>query len=152
MISRRCTRLAVTMAVLCALAVAFVPVSAANDWHAEYFSNPTLSGNPALVCTEAGLHFEWGNGSPVAGVSADNFSATFERTIDDLPAGRYTFTTTSDDGVRLYVNDKLIINAWYPMRGTRTAAVDLPGGSIVIRLEYFERYGAANVPLTWKTP
>ena len=76
----------------------------------------------------------------------------FQRTIDGLPAGRYTFTTTSDDGVRFYVNDKLVINAWTPMRGTRSATIELPGGTTAIRLEYFERTGAANVRLAWIKP
>ena len=93
-------------------------------------TTPRSPATPVAQTTHDGpLDFTWNLDAPSADVPADNFSATFERTVDDLPAGRYTFTTTSDDGVRLYVNDKLVISAWYPMRGTRTATVDLPGGT-----------------------
>ena len=124
-----------------------------GPWEVRYYANASLSGTPVVQTTHnAPLDFTWGLGSPGAEVPKDAFSATFQRTIDGLAAGRYTFTTTSDDGVRLYVNDKLVINAWTPMRGTRGATVELPGGTTTIRLEYFENTGAANVRLMWKTP
>ena len=124
-----------------------------GPWTVRYYDNATLSGAPVVQTTlDAPLDLTWGRGAPDPRVPADKFSATFERTIEGLAAGRYTFVTTSDDGVRLYVNDKLIIGAWYPMRGTRRATVTLPGGRTTIRLEYFERRGAANVRLAWTTP
>ncbi len=124
-----------------------------GPWETRYYANADLAGTPVVQTTlDVPLDFNWGLGAPGENVPVDNFSATWQRTIADLPKGRYTSTVTSDDGVRLYVNDKPVINSWYAMRGTRTATVDLPGGNTVIRLEYFERTGAANVRLMWKKP
>jgi len=52
--------------------------------------------------------------------------------------------------VRLYVDDKLVINSWWPMRGTRSATLSLSEGTHTVRLEYFERTGAALARLTWR--
>jgi len=124
-----------------------------GPWEVRYYDNANLAGTPVVVQTvDTALDFNWGLGSPSTSVPADNFSASWQRTMADLTPGRYTFTVTSDDGVRLYVNDTLVIQSWYAMRGSRTATVNLPGGNAVIRLEYFERSGAANVRLTWKKP
>jgi hypothetical protein len=83
-------------------------------------------------------------------VPADNFSAVWTRSVK-LNNGYYTFTTISDDGVRLYLNDRLLINAWRSMGGSRRSiALKLDEGTYTIRLEYFESTGAALVRLNWR--
>lgn len=124
--------------------------AAAGPWDIRYYANATLSGDPTLTLTgqTAPLDFDWGRGSPDAKIPVDNFSAAFEQTAR-FDAGRYTFTTYSDDGVRLYVDGQRVIDSWRPMRGTRTAALTLTEGAHTIRLEYYERTGAAQVRLWW---
>ncbi|RMF30241.1 MAG: glycosyl hydrolase, partial [Chloroflexi bacterium] len=63
--------------------------------------------------------------------------------------GRYTFTTYSDDGVRLYVDGRRVLDSWRPMRGYRSVTVDLDAGEHTIVLEYFEQKGVALVRLSW---
>ncbi len=126
-----------------------VPPTACGEftWAASYFDNVSLAGEPVLTQRFTGpLDFDWGLGSPGDAVPDDNFSAHFE-TTHTFAAGTYRFTTTSDDGVRLYIDGEPVINSWYPMRGTRTRTVTLPEGEHTLRLEYFERTGAANVRL-----
>ncbi|MBN1875687.1 MAG: hypothetical protein JXA33_15790 [Anaerolineae bacterium] len=120
-----------------------------GPWTVHYYDNANLKGEPVLTLTneDVPLDYNWGLNAPDPKLPRDNFSASWQQTISTLSAGRYTFTTTSDDGVRLYVNDKLVIDSWWPMRGTRRATVELPGGSTTVRLEYFEHSGAANVRL-----
>ena len=120
------------------------------DWRGEYFNNMTLSGAPALVRNDAQIDFNWGSGSPAPGVvTADSFSAHWTRLLD-LPAGSYRFTLTVDDGVRLWVNNHLLIDTWRVQSPrTYTADIYLPGGEIPIELEYYENDGGAVVQLAW---
>lgn len=117
-----------------------------GPWRGEYFNNLDLSGSPAVVRSNAAIDFNWGWSAPAAGVNRDNFSVRWTGTFP-LQAGRYRFTTTSDDGVRVTVNGKRIIDAWTPMRGTRTGDITLSGGTHTVQVEYFERLQAAMIRL-----
>ena len=121
---------------------------AGGPWDAAYYANRDLSGTPALTRQDAALDFDWGWGSPDPAVPADNFSAVWTRSVE-FGGGRYTFTTYSDDGVRLYVDDQLVIDSWRPMRGYRSATLNLSAGTHTVRLKYFEHSGVALVCLTW---
>lgn len=119
------------------------------NWRAEYFNNTGLSGEPAVVQDDTQISFNWGYGSPAPGISVDNFSARWTRTIP-FTAGRYRFTMTTDDGSRLWVNNQLLIDRWYDHSGqTFTADIDLPNGSVPIRMEYYERNLLAEAYLSW---
>jgi hypothetical protein len=114
------------------------PVPIAN-WKGEYFNNTSLSGTPALVRDDANVNFNWGSGSPASSiVNADNFSVRWTRSLSFNP-GRYRFTITSDDGARLWVNNQQIINAWHDHQPqTFNGEIDLSGGSVPLRVEYYE--------------
>ena len=60
---------------------------------------------------EVNLNFNWGMGSPASGVPVDNFSLICQR-YEYFYAGNYRFYATVDDGVRVYVDNTLIIDAW----------------------------------------
>jgi hypothetical protein len=122
---------------------------AGGPWDAAYYANRDLSGAPALTRQDAALDFSWGWGSPDPTVPTDNFSTVWTRAVE-FGGGRYTFTTYSDDGVRLYVDDRPVTDSWRPMRGYRSATVNLSEGTHTVRLEYFERTGVALVRLTWR--
>jgi uncharacterized protein YraI len=116
-------------------------------WRGEYFSNPTLSGSPTLVRNDDQINFDWGGGAPAANVPADNFSVRWTRTVN-LDQGRYRFTTTTDDGVRLWVNGRLLIDKWFDQAPTTySAELDLPSGPAEIRMEYYEGSGGASARL-----
>ena len=123
------------------------PLTVPGPWQAEYFDNRDLVGSPVLTRQDQTIDFDWGWGTPTPEVGRDNFSVRWSGTFS-FPAGHTCFTTTSDDGVRLYVDDQLIIDAWRPMRGTRTGCLDLSAAAHQVRVEYFERLQAANVRLT----
>lgn len=121
-----------------------------QDWRGEYFGNMTLSGSPALVRNDAQINFDWGAGSPSPGtIAADQFSARWTRTVNFSP-GRYRFVVRVDDGARLWVNNRLLIDAWRDQPATTyTGEIDLPAGAIPIKLEYYERAGLAVAQLSW---
>lgn len=93
------------------------------------------------------INYGWG-GSPAAGITNDNFGTLAEGTFEIKP-GRYTLNVTSDDGVRVWVDGKKVIENWtYHGPTLDTAVLDL-GGRHTIKLEHFELngYSALKVAL-----
>lgn len=129
--------------------VSSAPTAAPDQWQAAYFANPNLSGDPVLTRIETVLDHNWGVGSPGEGVPKDNFSARWTQSVY-FSAGTYRFTTYTDDGVRLWVDGRLLINSWRSMRGSRSASVRLSEGMHEIKMEYYERTGAALARLAWQ--
>jgi hypothetical protein len=121
-----------------------------GDWRGEYFNNTSLSGSPALVRNDVQIDFDWGTGSPAPGtINSDGFSVRWTRSIN-LAAGNYHFTVTVDDGVRLWVNNHLLIESWRDQPPTTyTGDLYLPGGTILIKMEYYENSGGAVARLFW---
>ncbi|MFZ1771854.1 MAG: PA14 domain-containing protein, partial [Caldilinea sp.] len=126
-------------------------VLAGDGWLASYWNNILLSGAPVLTRMDADVNFDWGVGSPAPEVAVDNFSARWTRTLEVPQPGSYRFTLNSDDGSRLYLDGQLVINAWYDHGATRTfsATRTLDAGSHEVRVEYYERRGAAVVRFGW---
>ena len=117
-------------------------------WLAQYFNNTTLAGEPAHVQNEPAINLDT-IGAPAPQIGSDNFSVRWTQTTS-LNAGRYRFTATADDGVRLWVNNQLVINEWRDQAATDfTADIDLPGGAIPIQMEYYENGGGAVAQLSW---
>lgn len=123
--------------------------SSAGPWQAEYFNNVYLTGTSVLARTDSVLSFDWGFGSPATAVNRDLFSACWTGSFS-FAAGRYAFSTFSDDGVRVYVDNTRVIDSWLPMHGARSSTINLSEGTHTIKVEYFERTGRAQVSLTWK--
>lgn len=122
--------------------------AADSSWSAKYWNNKSLSGDPALARTESNLDHDWGHGAP-AGVANDNFSARWKRTIN-VAAGTYRFTATMDDGMRVWVDDALIIDAWYDSQEhTISADVFLNSGDHQVKVEYYEAGGEAVAKLSY---
>jgi len=126
-----------------------LPVDEDDPWEAAYFDNPDLSGEPALTRVENVIDHNWGWDSPGEGIPADSYSARWTQPIY-FQGGGYRFTTYSDDGVRLWVDGRLLIDAWQPMRGYKYATVWLSEGAHDVKLEYFEGTGTARVHLVWE--
>jgi PKD repeat protein/uncharacterized protein YraI len=123
------------------------PPVAITGWKGEYFNNRELQGEPVLVRDDPKINFDWGTGSPGPEVPPDNFSARW--TISrDLPAGTYRFNVWVDDGVRMWLDDVLIIDGWTE-GGARNymADVNLAAGMHTGRVEYFEAVANAMITL-----
>lgn len=145
-------RLALAWLVLAGLAGA---AGAAPGLVGRYYNNMSFSGAPALVRTDATVNFDWSTGSPGTGVNADNISIRWTGTVKVATTGSYTFQTSSDDGVRLYVNGALLINNWadHAVTVDTSAAVSLTAGvEYPIVLEFYENFIYAVIQLRWKRP
>lgn len=118
---------------------------------AAYFNNRTLTGSPAVVrCEAAPLSYDWGSGSPVAGVGSDNFSVRWTGRFQ-FDGGTYTFIARADDGVRVWVDGSLVIDAWWDQPPTEyRASSTLAGGEHEVKMEYYENGGGAVAQLRWE--
>ncbi|MBO0700547.1 MAG: hypothetical protein J2P46_19275, partial [Zavarzinella sp.] len=110
---------------------------------------------PIFTRTDPMVNFTWGTGSPAPGIGPDTFSARWIGHVSAAAAGTYQFRTNSDDGVRLWLNGKLVINDWtdHAGRDDTTSKMTLTAGQTLdLRLEYYEAFGGANIRLEWKRP
>jgi glucose/arabinose dehydrogenase/endonuclease YncB( thermonuclease family) len=122
-----------------------------GQFKAEYYSNQTLTGTPATTRCEGAINYDWGLSEPGTGVGGDNFSVRWSGTHDFAEAGDYTFTATADDGVRVWVDGKLVIDQWKDQGATTyTATVPLTAGEHQIKMEYYENGGGAVAKLSWQ--
>ncbi len=119
-----------------------------NNWRGEYFNNPNLSGSPVMVRDDANVDFNWGLNAPASGVVADNFSVRWTRTLN-FAAGLYRFTSSTDDGVRLWVNNHLLIDKWQDQATTSYSETIYLNGAVPVKMEYFDGRDHAVARLTW---
>jgi hypothetical protein len=120
-----------------------------SGWQTFLWDNPDLSGNPVVVRQDEAINFDWDFGSPAPGVPADNFSAQWSRTLF-LTGGLYRLTLTVDDGARVFLNGRLVMDEWR-MGAARTAQTDLviPAGVQTFRVDYFEITERAVIRFDW---
>lgn len=117
----------------------------------QYFHNADLTGL-AVERTEA-VNFNWGAGAPAAGLDPDTFSVRWMGQIEPLFSETYSFYTTSNQGVRLWVDGKLLIDNWQPHDTQEdVATIALTAGERYdLRMEYYEQFGAAEIRLEWSS-
>ncbi|GLZ80492.1 hypothetical protein Afil01_52990 [Actinorhabdospora filicis] len=119
----------------------------------EYFTNKALTGTPTLTRVDPGVNFDWGTAAPGPGIGADTFSTRWTGTVTTPTAAAYTFITTTDDGVRLWIDGTKVIDAWTDhSKRDDTATVDLTAGPHTIRMEYYEGGWDAIAQLHWSAP
>ena len=125
----------------------------AQGLYAEYFDNVDLTSR-RVTRIDPQLNFNWGSGSPDPAIPPDAFSARWTGLVKPPAAGAFTFYTHSDDGVRLWVDDRPIIDNWTDHGETEdNGTIQLEGGRLYsIRLEYYERAGSAVIKLFWSGP
>ncbi len=122
----------------------------AQGYTGEYFTNRNLTGNPAVVRDDTEINFAWSQGVPVAGIPQDKFSVRWTKQAQ-FDAGTYTFTTLSDDGIRLYVDNELLIDQWNDHGPTTYAAQKvMTAGMHMIRFEYYENTVGAVAKMSYQ--
>lgn len=119
---------------------------------ATYYSNKYFIG-ASITRTDAGVNFNWGEGSPDASVSQNMFSVRWEAQIEARYNETYTFKTITDDGVKVWVNGQLLIDDFRGYgRRTNTANIVLEADKkYAIKIEYFENSGTAMAQLYWSS-
>ena len=107
-----------------------------------------------LTRADSTIDFEWGNGPPDEKLSDNDFDITWTGSIVPKYSEEYTFYTYSDDGVKLWINGKLIIENWTehsPIEDIGKISLDA-GREYSLRMEYYEKSGGATAKLSWSSP
>ena len=120
-----------------------------SGWRGEYYLGTEPRGGAALVRTDPTINFHWGYGGPDGRVGADNFSAHWTRTFSFI-GGAYRFRVRSDDGVRVWVDDHLVLDAWRVQAETDYVVdYNIAPGSHVVTVDYFESTGIATIQFSF---
>ena len=130
-------------------------VAAGDGLTGNYYNSANLDPSTlALTRKDASVNFDWKKGSPSSTVKSDNFSAEWTGQVLAPETGTYTFATTSDDGVRVWVNGQQLINAWndHVPRQDQGKITLQAGQKYDIKVDYYERTGGALMQLSWSTP
>jgi hypothetical protein len=100
------------------------------------------------------INFNWGSGAPDPAVGEDNFSVRWTGEVEAAFTETYTFYTTTDDGVCLWINDQQIIDKWRKQSATEwSGTIDLVAGQTYsILMEYFENRVNAVAQMRWSSP
>ncbi len=131
-----------------------VPESALVRLTASYFANHDFSGQPFATRPERTLDHQWWRDAPLNGMPADSFSVRWTGTLMPPVSGRYALGVRAIGGVRLFLDDSLIVefsdrhvvlaqSAWVNLQ-QRTPRR--------LRVEYFDRRPDASIQLLWAPP
>jgi PKD repeat protein len=135
--------------------VVIVTLGTGTGLNGDYYSNRMdFAGLPTLSRLDPTINFDWGEGSPDPLISADRFSVRWSGYVQPFYSQTYTFYTTTDDGVRLWVNGQRIIDAWWDQILTeRSGAIALTENQkYPIIVEYYENGVGASAVLSWSGP
>jgi PA14 domain len=119
----------------------------------EYYSGITLTG-PARTRSDPTVNFNWATGFADPNVGAELISVRWTGRLTPRYSQTYRFYTNCDDGSRLWVNNKLLVDNWVdqgPIEHSGTIALTA-GVPYDLRLEYYNRGGGALAQLLWSSP
>ncbi|MFD6102362.1 PA14 domain-containing protein, partial [Nocardia salmonicida] len=126
---------------------------------AAYYDNPFLSGVPKEWATGVGtadgsLQRNWGTAPPVA--NSGGWSGRFVGEIAFDAVGDYKLGFAAVDGVRLWVDEHLVVDSWTDKAATETSGVvpnTVAGSRHKVRVEYYNRSGTnGDLDFTWAVP
>jgi hypothetical protein len=128
------------------------PPGTGNGLVAQYYDNADLT-NLSAIQIDPSLNFNWGENPPQPGMGAETFSIRWTGELEARYSEIYTFNTRTDDGVRLWVNNQLIIDKWESSGNKEyggTIALEA-GQKYDIKVEYKESTGNARAQLYWQS-
>lgn len=129
------------------------PYSGGDGLRGFYYSNTSLSGTPFASKIDTTINFNW-SVTPFPGINISRFSVLWAGQIQPIYSEEYTFETRVNDGVRLWVNNVLIIDRW-----TKSVTADINTGKIKLEagvkynivLQYFQDGNSASALLSWSS-
>jgi len=124
-----------------------------HGFQAEYFDNPNLEGKPAVVRVDNEINI-LNDSSPAPGISGESYSARWTGKLVAPMTGNYTFGFRGDDGFRVFVDGKLVINSWErsAARTVRGQVALEAGKTYDLRVEFFQDGGDCVAQLNWQIP
>lgn len=120
-----------------------------SQYTARYWINNSLSGAPSISrCENWPINHNWALGSPGGAIPPDNFSARWTgRSF--IAAGVYDFRARGDDGIRVWLNNQLIIDRWSGALPEIRVNATVPANTYDIVVEFREFSGDARAFFRW---
>lgn len=120
----------------------------ATYYEGENFERPVLSRR------DLQLNFQWALASPAPGVPAEHFSVRWQGWLVPPASGRYILHLRVDDGVRVWLNGRQIVNEWRDQYfSDYTTAVELRAGEAYqLRIDYYQNALESRMRLAWERP
>jgi beta-glucosidase len=117
----------------------------------QFFNNAELKGEPALERGDKAIDFNWRRKLPVPAITSDHFSARFTGAITPTVSADYTFIVRSDDGSRVILDGKTIVDNWHDQQAhTESATIKLEANHIYqLVVEYYNVGGEASVQFAY---
>ncbi|MGC8595558.1 MAG: glycoside hydrolase family 3 C-terminal domain-containing protein [Candidatus Kryptoniota bacterium] len=115
----------------------------------EYFNNLELTGKPTARRVDKTINFNWSNEFFVKGIKPVQSSVRWVGRLRVPETGNYTIDMGSDDGSRLYIDGKLVINDWRDHAfETQSYKIRLKRNKFYkIVVEYYQNAGDAAIKL-----
>jgi outer membrane protein OmpA-like peptidoglycan-associated protein len=133
----------------------YATLSVAQDGLVGEYYNGVNFDEKVLTRTDAKIDFDWRHTSPQKGVvNYTYYSVRWTGKLLAPETGKYLFSATFDDGIRLWVNDVPLINAWdlHDM-GDFSNNITLEKGKLyIIKVEYFNAMREGEIKLLWQLP
>jgi hypothetical protein len=119
----------------------------------RYFDNQNFT-TLKVTRIDPVVDFAWGNGAPDPAIAPDSFSVRWTGRVLADRSETYTFCVTSNDGARLRVDGKLLVDRWRNQAATEyCGTIALRTGTwYALELEYYEGAKTATVRLTYASP
>ncbi len=119
----------------------------------EYYTNTTLSGEPALTRVDSHMQFHWKERSYKKGGPVNHYSARWTGYYTPQSTGDHTFYLSGNDGFRLHLNDIVLVDHWNtPNTSFRHATLPLEEGKrYKVCLEYYVQHGPQGISF-WISP
>lgn len=120
---------------------------------AEYYEDTQLQGTPK-VRKDGWINFEPANQAPDPFLPKSPLSIRWTGKLRPTVSGQYTFNFTSDDGCRLSIDDKQMIDSWSG-HAVRTDSVSMymeAGKDYQLKAEYYDNRDYAIAKLQWRVP
>lgn len=131
-----------------------LPVGTGAGLLARY-SNTGLFGSKVVLTRAENPSFDWARGRPATGVNSDFFSVKWTGQLEAEEGGVYRLRTVSDDGVRVTVDGKVVIDNWRSHKEATDTSAELTfdrASRHTILVEYYELLGNAKLQLSWQKP
>ncbi len=102
---------------------------------------------------DSAIDWDWGTYSPEPDINRERFSARWTGWLKAPVAGSYKILTRHDDGVRVYIDGRLVIDQWdRDTVGLGEALVSLGTEPVELSVEYYQTNGGAYMGLGWVIP
>ncbi len=123
-----------------------------NGLKGVYYNNMDFTGS-SVTRIDKQIAFNWDQISPCNGIDHITYSVRWTGKIQAQKSERYTFYANADDGIRVWVNNQLLIDSWKVQVPTDfSGSINLVAGQKYdIKIEYFQRYDRARMFLGWSS-